>query len=484
MTDKIGASIGRVFVFLCLVGLFGVTLHLAEAFARTLNVPTQYTTVQSAFDAAQPGDIILLAPGTYNEKTETKRGGTANARIIIDGQNAATLKKITLRHPYITIQKMRFAGMPVSHEGYVHLHHYAHYTIVQDCIIDLGYQKSTNAIRWEVTRIPPFGKGEVASHCLITRNDISHAKASYIISMAGDYNAFTYNYVHDVIQADFIGLFGRYNYIGYNTFSNNIQEGGLGWHSDFIQTFGNNCHGSQHHIIENNYIYKLIGGGMAQISGSMVPEISDWTFRNNIFHEAGTLMSITIPNVHIFNNLFYQNNKIGNNASGPLSFGSRYFPAGGNGCRGKEGTTYAHGAKVFNNIFLDNGCCDRTNAGWYAFAPELKDVAADYNYVGKSIHGVPYSPVNKNPKEKTVGDPGGWNVWKWWEPHGFNGGDPKFVNIAAGCEGDKSCNFHLQKGSMLIDSGLDLSAVWPDAKSQDGVSRPQGDRWDIGPFEY
>src|SRR5262245_14326028 len=44
--------------------LFGVALATASGGA-TINVPADRATVQEAVDAASNGDVILLAPGTY-----------------------------------------------------------------------------------------------------------------------------------------------------------------------------------------------------------------------------------------------------------------------------------------------------------------------------------------------------------------------------------------------------------------------------------
>jgi hypothetical protein len=37
---------------------------------RTLNVPADYKTIQAAVDASQPGDLVLVAKGTYNEAVD------------------------------------------------------------------------------------------------------------------------------------------------------------------------------------------------------------------------------------------------------------------------------------------------------------------------------------------------------------------------------------------------------------------------------
>jgi hypothetical protein len=57
----------------------------------TINVPDDQPTIQAAVDAAQPGDLVLIAPGTYNEAVDvetenlTIRGLDRN-EVILDGQ--------------------------------------------------------------------------------------------------------------------------------------------------------------------------------------------------------------------------------------------------------------------------------------------------------------------------------------------------------------------------------------------------------------
>jgi parallel beta-helix repeat protein len=51
-----------------------------------------YLDLQTAIYAAQPGDTVLLAPGTYNGEFETVRSGTPGAPITIAGEEGATLR--------------------------------------------------------------------------------------------------------------------------------------------------------------------------------------------------------------------------------------------------------------------------------------------------------------------------------------------------------------------------------------------------------
>jgi hypothetical protein len=55
-----------------------------SSFARTLSAPGQYATVQSAIDAAKPGDTVLVKAGVYSEKLKFKDG------ILLKGESRDT----------------------------------------------------------------------------------------------------------------------------------------------------------------------------------------------------------------------------------------------------------------------------------------------------------------------------------------------------------------------------------------------------------
>ncbi len=63
------------------------------ALAKTIEVPKDFATIQQAVNAAEPGDLILISPGTYRENIIVKKSlelRGSGAETIIDGSAART----------------------------------------------------------------------------------------------------------------------------------------------------------------------------------------------------------------------------------------------------------------------------------------------------------------------------------------------------------------------------------------------------------
>src|SRR6185437_8347271 len=79
-------------------------------FAHVIHVPADKPTIQGAVDAAQPGDLILVAPGTYHEAVKvctsdlTIRGEDRN-QTILDGQSKLT-NGFTVQADNVIIENM------------------------------------------------------------------------------------------------------------------------------------------------------------------------------------------------------------------------------------------------------------------------------------------------------------------------------------------------------------------------------------------
>ncbi|MGE3309825.1 MAG: choice-of-anchor Q domain-containing protein [Limisphaerales bacterium] len=435
------------------------------AFGAVLRVPADHATIQRAVDAAKPGDTVLVSPGKYSETVTTKVSGTPTQPITIDGANKAALNQVVLRHSHIRLQNLEISGAPQSYQRLLYFDLGAHFCVVSNNVIDLANARSVYGIEWRMSRIKPFGVGDAASDNLVISNTVKNCSAFIMMSVMGDRNVIQGNRLIDSPNADMFRLFGRSNVIRGNFCLNSPHIPNLGNHPDFIQTFGNNGDGSRGHIIEDNVAIKLEGAQITQLEGNLMPEISDWTFRNNLFVDVALQASCTIPRVKYYNNTFIRcNYKNGGHA---LTFSVRTYQSFST-YTGATGNNYAHEAQVFNNVFVDCGITNY-NRGWYGFSSELNGIAANYNYVGKNG----YLPVREDKLRRAIGSSGGWDTFGWFEPNGVNGGDPRFVNPSV-------ANYRLLSNSPIADTGTPLAIV---PRDFDGVPRPQGSGWSMGAFE-
>ena len=72
---------------------FSLMIFANETHAATLTVPAPFPTIQSAVNAAQPGDTILIAPGIYDEQVKVT---TSNITITGSGAAFTTIRPLTV----------------------------------------------------------------------------------------------------------------------------------------------------------------------------------------------------------------------------------------------------------------------------------------------------------------------------------------------------------------------------------------------------
>jgi hypothetical protein len=88
----------------------GIALAI-PALAKTIEVPKDYQTIQAAINAAQPGDLILIAPGIYKENLTIRKSielRGADAGVIVDGSRARNTPTILIQRTRdVVIQNLR-----------------------------------------------------------------------------------------------------------------------------------------------------------------------------------------------------------------------------------------------------------------------------------------------------------------------------------------------------------------------------------------
>jgi hypothetical protein len=453
------------FILISIISVSAATYYVAPD-GNNSNPGTKqqpFLTVQKAVDTAQAGDRVSVGPGTYNETVCSKRAGAAGGPIVLDGQGGATVKQVTLKHTYIHLQNFTVTGWTNRNSQLVYFDRGASCCVVSNNVVDVNYARGVQGIRWAAPRTLPLGTGvgDVGCDNWVVSNTVWRVCGTTMIAVFGDRNVVQGNRLLDGEAVDFFRLFGRSNYIVGNVCSNNFASEDIGNHPDFIQTFGDNGHGSMEHVIEGNYVTKIEGGQLTQLTADLVPEIRDWTFRNNVFEDIALQASCVVEGIKYYNNTFIRCNY--KNGGHPLIFSSVYH-------KKKDGWGYAHGAEVVNNVFLDCGN-ERNNVGWYSFEKTLTNVVADYNFVSKNG----YAPVVSGtyPVGTYIDGVAMWDTRKFYEVHGINGGDPLFVSVASG-------DYRLTSGSPLIGKGMNLNRLF--TLDHRGILR--GEHWDIGVFQF
>ena len=96
---------------------FAADWHVAVGGTGTGTSAAPFGRLQDAVNAAQPGDVVVVGPGTYVEAVTSVRSGTAPAPITIrarDARGSAIVttsgRVLTIGHAYITVEKLVLDG--------------------------------------------------------------------------------------------------------------------------------------------------------------------------------------------------------------------------------------------------------------------------------------------------------------------------------------------------------------------------------------
>lgn len=296
-----------------------------SASAATLNVPASYTTVQAAVNAATAGDTVLVASGAYVEDVLTKASGTSGSPITIDGQGVASIRRFEFDgHDYVHLKNMTVSNYTTAFDASVFFDRGANFNMVSNCFINSADLSDIYGIEFETPAVSPYGPTDPMWN-LVCSNTVTRIRGCTAITVFGAFNVMLGNTIKDCGSIDFFRVFGRTNTIFGNICTNGYEQVGEGNHPDFIQTFGNNGYGSDYILVASNMVMNQVGQ-TSQLEGNLLPEIGNWTFKNNVFYTQGLGGSCSIPNVSFINNTWFLANLT--NGGNALDPGMRFYSRG------------------------------------------------------------------------------------------------------------------------------------------------------------
>jgi len=377
--------------------------------------------IQSVVDDAQPGDVVIVEAGMYNERVSTVRSGTQNQRITLQANGNARISGFNINHQYITLEGFEITGS--LSEGIKIGENGNYCEILNNNIHDLT-GNDPRAIETSFSSGPQNPRG-----CLIKGNHIhGNTFRIYIEFYASDF-LIEENEIGPGRVVDGFRPFGDNNIIRNNDIHDNVNAGG---HMDVFQIFNDNGWRVQNLIFEKNSVVSWEGQTW------MVDCTSDSygiIVRNNIFKNIYDAGQSYCPRNEIYNNIF---DGTAHHNCHPVMI------------RSSSGRGDGSNSRIFNNIFY-NGGCGGGNDGYYSVDSGAQPTfQADNNIVYPAKNG--FSESN------------GISV------------DPQFVN-------PESNDYTLQASSAAIDAGADLSSIGFN-DDHNSNSRPAGSAWDIGAFEY
>lgn len=394
-----------------------------------------YSTIATALTAMGSGahTITVTSPYSKNEILDiTTAGVRTGQELTVQTFDNVSIKQVKARNNYIRVSGFSIYGAGAVSAYDWHVDIQGRGVVIDNVFIHDEYDHpDVGGVQFRKT----------SSFCTIKNSTLYKLSYTYL-RLEGDSNIIDNNVWigHDDRTTfrgdqDAIDFFGT-NHIIRNNFWTNMSEGtNASIHSDLFQTWG----GADVPVTDNILFERNIGRNCFNqpfhfsTDGYQVQNI---TIRNNIFDNVALGAYATAKNVSVVNNLFYRTNTF--NTQDAIQVENSLNRVGDN-------------VTIYNNMFI--GCGDNNLHGWYEVAPGVA-YAADYNYVAKSGS---YGPMTG-----------------FGEPNGINGGNPLFFNPTLH-------DFRTATGSPAIDKGKQLSSVPNDLA---GVARPQGTRWDIGPYEF
>ena len=256
--------------FVCTISLLA-TVSLAQTI-RNVGPSQNYFTIQSAIDAANNGDAVLVAPGTYYENinfkgkaiTVTSSGGTAVTTI--DGGGVGSTVTIATQEPSTAVLSnftITHGGFPYSSYSYVG----SGITITNSAPTILNNIITQNYCQnIQVSSGGPLIQGNVVSSSL-------NAAQCTVLSTGGINIEGSYNALGKTIPPLIVG-----NTIENNTTGEEGDGGGDGGAGIWLETGANIA--IVGNIIRNNTTHSGNGGGILSLNGPPIAIVDNLIYGN------------------------------------------------------------------------------------------------------------------------------------------------------------------------------------------------------------
>lgn len=430
------------------------------------NGPWKYPFSTTARQGVAPGTFIYMRGGTY---TNIQSSGWHAPRGGIVGMAETTTNGLRWYYPLVNgtdALRITMTSYPGEHARFLNSYFssYSDYWTFTNFTMDgdLTYNPSNNVY---MAIVIGMQEGYCASEALHTKNNqlIGLALVGYLhigAQIWGDNHAILGNYIYNYPTAAGLGADHSYNlYVG---------------SSDNVLIQHNELHGGSRYNIQiydetRNCapLYSDFGRGISNvtvdsnlidINQSKVNPLAKWYgILAGMAWSNGFLNNITIKN----NILSLTDNSLNQYHSGIILYQ-------------ESAPSVVNGFYVYSNTFhgtqfgIDTMQANSTNATNIEVKNNIFSRITSHQWRSSSLGRI--TPLwSNNLTDKTLSTSGavvnnGGNVV----------GNPQFVNEALG-------DFRLQNTSLALDKGASLSNVTMD---YDGVSRPYGNLYDIGAFEY
>jgi hypothetical protein len=245
------------------VAACGGASHPNRAAAATTNVTT--ANLQSAFNSAQPGDVLQLASGNYGNFS----GGAKSGMVTLKAQGGASVSMSPSFNgaANITIQNMTLSGLDIS--GKTHDVKILNNTFTGQANLNMAGNANANIL----VDGNSFDNISVCAQCAEGRLEVGqYPLGSAPVGVTISHNHFGGGGQSDGVQ---IGAYGVV--IDGNEFDGIVQANGYTRHVDSIQLYG-----ASHTTIVNNYLHNFTTAIMAPDGGNHE------TISNNVFINPGS----------------------------------------------------------------------------------------------------------------------------------------------------------------------------------------------------